>query len=113
MQSNQIEEIEINITRAKEIISKGDSLERLLNNRDFKKVVIEGYFEKEAIRLVHLKSDYNSQTPDAQADIDNDIMAVGRLSKYFNEVFRQAELSRKAVAEDEETREDLLSEGIE
>lgn len=113
MFNNQIEEIEINITHAKEVISKGDSLERLLNNRDFKKVVVEGYFEKEAIRLVHMKSDYNSQSAEVQKDIDHDIMAIGRLSKYFNEVFRCADLARKAVEHDEETREELLAEGAE
>lgn len=112
MIKTQIEEIELNIQQAKTIVANGVALERLRNNRDFKKVIIEGYFEKEAIRLVHMKSDFNSQSAESQQDIDNDMIAIGRLSKYFNEVFRRADLASKAIESDEETREELLAEEL-
>lgn len=113
MIKTKIEEIELNIEQAKLIVASGNALERLRNNRDFKKVIVEGYFEKEAIRLVHMKSDFNSQNEESQRDIDLDIMAIGRLAKYLNEVFRRADLAAKAIESDEETREELLAEGDE
>ena len=112
MIKTQIEEIELNIEQAKLIVANGTALDRLRNNRDFKKVIVEGYFEKEAIRLVHMKSDFNLQDEVSQRDIDLDIVAVGRLGKYFNEVLRRADLASKAIEADEQTREELLAEEI-
>ena len=57
MIDNQVEEIELEINQAKEKVALKDSLEKLIKNRDFKKVITEGYFEQEAIRLVLLKAD--------------------------------------------------------
>ena len=113
MFKERIEEIELNITQAKAIVDRGAALERLRNNRDFKKVVLEGYFEKEAIRLVHLKSDFNMQSAESQANILDQINAIGALSGYFNTVRHQGMLAEKAILSDEETRDELLAEGIE
>lgn len=113
MFKERIEEIELNIAQAKTIVEKGAALERLRTNRDFKKVVLEGYFEKEAIRLVHLKSDFNMQDAESQASIMDQINAIGSLSQYFNTVRHQSMLAEKAIASDEETREELMAEGIE
>ena len=112
MIKERIEEIELNIEQAKAIVDKGTALERLRNNRDFKKVIIEGFFEKEAIRLVHLKSDFNMQDPESQASILSQIDAIGVLSQYLNNVRNQAMLAGKAIEADEQTREELLAEGI-
>lgn len=110
MIQNRIEEIELNIQQAKSIVDLGNSLERLRSNRDFKKVIIEGFFEKEAIRLVHLKSDYNMQDPESQKSILAQIDAIGTLSQYFNTVRHHAMLAEKAIESDEETRDELLQE---
>lgn len=110
MSNTAIQEIELNIVRAKEIVAKGDALERLMKNQDFKAVVQRGYFEAEAIRLVHLKSDPQFQTPDRQQSIVSQMDAIGALNQYFEVVFRQADMARKAIASDEETRDELLAE---
>ena len=60
MSNEAINAIERDIKEARKHVELGDSLERLLNNRDFKKVIVEGYFEKEAARLVHLKADHEA-----------------------------------------------------
>lgn len=111
--SNQIQEIELNIKQAQKIVELGNALERLRNNSDFKKVISEGYFEQEAVRLVHLKSDQNMQSPDSQKSIIAQIDAIGALNQYFQTVFHRASLAGKAIEADEETREELLAEGLE
>lgn len=112
MSNDTIQEIELNISHARKIVDVGDSFERLRNNRDFKKVIQEGYFEQEAIRLVHLKSDQNFQTPERQQSIVSQIDAIGALNQYFQTVFHKSALARKAIESDEETRDEILAEEI-
>lgn len=113
MFKTRVEEIELNIQQAKSIVELGNSLERLRNNKDFKKVIIEGFFEKEAIRLVHLKADYNMQDADSQKSIATQMDAIGTLSQYFSKVRHEGMLAQKAIESDEETRDELLAEGLE
>lgn len=111
MSIDAIQEIELNISQAKKIVELGDCLERLRNNRDFKKVIQEGYFEQEAVRLVHLKSDISFQTPERQKSILTQIDSIGNLNQYFETVFHQARLASKAIEADEQTRDEILAEG--
>jgi hypothetical protein len=109
---NQVQEIELSIANAQKMVDMGASLERLRNNKDFKKVIQEGYFEKEAIRLVHLKADPSMQTPDRQASILRDMDAVGALNQYFGAVFHQARLAAKGIEDDEQSLVDLRNEEV-
>ena len=108
-----IEQIELNLKQAKAMVDMGRSLERLRSNRDFKAVIMEGYFKEEAIRLVHLKSSASMQDADSQASIIRDMDAIGALNQYFNTLNHRAMLSEKAIEDDSATREELLSEEIE
>jgi cysteinyl-tRNA synthetase len=110
---DQIEQIELNIKQAKEMVALGNCLESLRNNKSFRKLIIEGYFEKEAVRLVHLKSDYNMQTEESQKSIDTQMFAIGSLSQYFNTIAHQAMLAEKAIEDDEATVQELLAEELE
>lgn len=108
--SKVIQDIELNIKQAQALVDTGNALERLRSNRDFKKIINEGYFEKEAIRLVHLKGDPSMQTPERQESIVKQMDAIGALHQYFNTVFHRAALAEKAIIEDTETRDELLNE---
>lgn len=112
MSNATIQAIEDNIRQARKIAEVGEALERLRNNRDFKKVMLEGYFEQEAIRLVHLKSDQNVQSPDMQKSIIAQIDAIGAVSQYFSTVMHKASIARKAIASDEEARDEILEEEL-
>lgn len=108
-----IQEIESNIKQSQKIVEMGSSLERLQNNQDFKRVIMEGYFKQEAIRLVHLRSQASMQTAAMQESINKQIDSIGALSQYFQVIFHQASLASKAIASDEETRDEILAEGLE
>lgn len=110
MTKDTIQEIELNIAQAREIVELGDSLKRLENNRDFKKVIRDGYFNQEAIRLVHLKADANMQSADKQQSILRDMDAIGSLNKYFQGVFHKADMAANAISAGEEARDELLAE---
>lgn len=111
MTQDLIQALDANIRESQAIAELGEALNRLSRHRDFQKIIQEGYFRDEAVRLVHLKADPSQQTPERQAAIVAQIDAIGTLSGYFRTVFHNAALAKKAIAADEETREDLLAGG--
>lgn len=104
---SEIEQLEHSIQDAKQLVDLGNALERLLHNRDFKTLVLEGYFEREAIRLVHLKADPGMQTAQHQASIVSQMDAIGSFSAYLNEIRRQAMIAGKHIEESEEVLEEI------
>ena len=110
--SVSLEELEANIKQAKEVISLANALDRLYRNQDFKKVFLNGYFEKEAVRLVHAKAALNDKDKVAHKSIIRQIDAIGNLSKYLSDIIASAELAKKAIDADEQTRDELLNEDL-
>jgi hypothetical protein len=108
----QLAEIEANIAHAKEIVAKGAALERLKNHPDFRKVVVEGYLEREAIRLVHLKGDQHMQKPERQAGIQADIDAIGRFAAYLGSVSQFAAMAAASLEDAEAAREEIAAEEL-
>lgn len=112
MSQEQIQAIEQSIKRAKGVADFGTAIERLRVNKDFKKVVLEGYFEQEAIRLVHLKADPSMQSADSQKSIISQMDAIGSLSQFLNTALQMASMANKQVESDEATIEELAAEGL-
>jgi len=102
----EVNEIELHMERAQEYIKEADALRRLRTNADFKAVVEQGYFEKNAVRLVGLKASPHMQTPEKQAGLLRAIDAIGELQQHFNAVFMMAAEAETAVAE---SREELAA----
>lgn len=109
MSQSEIQALERNIEDAKEILEMGDALERLSKNRDFRAIITHGFFEKEAIRLVHLKADSNMQTEARQKSILAQMDAIGTLAQYFQTVYHKAGIADKAIIADTEMRDSLLA----
>lgn len=112
MSKEQIQQIEDSIKENRKIVELGDALTRLTNSRDFKKVVLEGYFEKEAIRLVHLKASPEMQSEARQKAIISDIDSIGAFHEYLRTLEFQANMARKAIGEDEEMLAELNVEEL-
>jgi hypothetical protein len=110
--TEQIQSLDNNIKEAKKIMDLGDALERLQANKDFRAVIKAGYFEQEAIRLVHLKGAPHMQTVEYQLSIVKQMDAIASLNQYFQTVFHAAGMADKAITSDEEAREELLAEGL-
>lgn len=108
-----IEQIESDIQENKTVVEIAEALQRLRKNRDFKRIIEEGYFYDEAVRLVHLKSDPAFQTPERQRDILTQIDAIGALSQYFQTIRHRAGIAAKAIDAGIEERDALLAEEAE
>lgn len=110
MNNKYIQELDASIASAKETIELGTALERLFSNKDFKKVVLNGYFKDEAVRLVHLRGEPTNQSFEALASLDNKIMAISSFSIYLKNIQKEAELADKTVNLDEQTRNEISLE---
>lgn len=82
METNK-EIIKLGKEQAETLIEKHESLKRLSENEDFKKVFLEGYLKDEAARLVLLKADFNVKNNDIQKDIEDKITGIGQFYQYM------------------------------
>jgi len=103
-----LEEVEIQINMAREMIKLRDAYLKLQANKLFKDVIEEGFFKEEAARLVMAKS--SDLAPEYMAKVDSMIMGVGGLSNYFSMVVRRGNEMEQALEDHETTREDILAE---
>jgi hypothetical protein len=113
MSQHDLDTIEISIEHAKKDVTMLRAMERLTSNRDFKKIMLEGYFEKEASRLVLLRSAPSLQSEEDQAAILKAIDAIGEVRQYFSRIMQLGHQMEKQIADLEETREEILQEGVE
>lgn len=109
---SEIESIELSIEDAKRKIDLREAMRRLMKNKDFITIIDDGYFESEAVRLVHLKSDPNMQDPDQQAFVVRAIDAIGTLRAYMSRIFQQGNSAENAMAAHETALEEVLSEDL-
>lgn len=104
-----IKALESNIQMHKEHVELGTALEKLTTNRDFNKIILEGYFEKEAIRLVHLKADPSMQSEVNQKSILRQMDSIGELKSYFMTLRHMAASAHKTIDESQADIADILS----
>jgi hypothetical protein len=108
--NDQIEEVELSIKQAHELIDKANTLKRLINNPDFISIVTEGYFEKEPSRLVLLKADPNMQGDKEQKMLDKSIDAIGYLRQYFVAIMQTGRMAEASLEENKNTLSELFAE---
>lgn len=104
----QVRRIEQSIRDSVKEVELAEALQRLKNNRDFKRVVVDGYLTQEAIRLTHSMADPGLQSPESQQSIQLQLRAISELNSFFTRTLEQANLARKAIAYNEQAREELI-----
>jgi len=109
----KIEAIELNIQQAKAMVNRGKALQRLSADRDFKEVIIDGYLNQEAVRLVHARSNPALQDEASIKSLNQSMDGIAALLQYFRTLEHSAMLAEKAIEADEEERSELLQEDAE
>lgn len=113
MNSAEVQEIEIEIEQAREMIKRKEALDRLYKNPDFQLVIQKGYFEDEAVRLVHLKGAPAMRDPENQAAIIKEMDGIGSLKGYFSAIIHTAANAQAAIEEREALLLEMEEEGNE
>lgn len=109
---DEINAIERTVKDAKEQKALGTALERLITNRDFQKVIKQGYFADEAVRLVHAKGDPACQTPEKQASIIRQMDSISNLGQYFQTILHAAGMADKSIEEGEAALDEMRAEEL-
>lgn len=104
----QIQQVEVTIQQLKEIVEVKNAILRLEQNRDFKKIFLEGYFKEEAARLALLTRTGNPQI-DVQ-EVFKDIEAIGGLASYLRNKVSFGMRAEEDLAEHQELATELETE---
>ena len=108
--TTELEQVEIQIDAAQRIRALRDNCVKLMDSKYFKDVIEEGYFKEEAARLVMTKS--SNLNPEQMKLIDNMQYGVGALANFLESVMRRGSEMDDALGAHEQTREEILAEGI-
>lgn len=101
--SNDSQEIMMSIEEAKEIIALGDALDKLEQNRAFKKLVLERYLKDEAVALTHRRAHPEvAMQPAFAQGIEDGLTGVGQLAMFFHRIRAQADQARYSLKSYEE-----------
>lgn len=111
MNSQDDQVLQISIEQAELAIKELNALNRLSSNKDFNFLINEGYFEKEAIRLVMLKADHAMRGEAHQESIIKQIDAIGGLRAFFSKVTQIGRMAEKTLQDDTQTLEEINSKG--
>ncbi|MDA3807072.1 MAG: hypothetical protein PF440_04080 [Thiomicrorhabdus sp.] len=109
---NDLDRIEVTIEDAKNMVSAQESLERLRKNKDFKKVFLKMYLEDEAARLTSCLSAPNFASEEAQADLLNQLRSISMVGQYMQILNQTGIIAKESLSDYEQTREELLEEGL-
>jgi len=100
-----MEPTELETTENQYWVDMHEALKRLETNRDFKMVVLEGYFKDRAINGVSMLAEPSVKQQGQRADIMEDMVAISNLQYYFKMIKNLG-----AIAEDDIIEESLNSQ---
>ncbi|MBP93668.1 MAG: hypothetical protein CMC55_06075 [Flavobacteriaceae bacterium] len=107
---NRTEYFNHRLAEVNEGIELAENITKLTKNSLFKKVILQGYFKDEAVRLVSLLSDANQQSPEVQALINNAMRGIGELQSWLNANIQMGIQLRKEKRDIEQELEVLANE---
>ena len=112
MSEHDLETIELSIEQAQKTVDMMNAVLTLSKDKNFEKVIHEGYFEKEASRLVLLKADPAMQKDEDQLAITKAIDAIGYFRQYLRSVIQIGRMAENSLRDHEQTREEVYAEGL-
>lgn len=109
MSQAEIREIELSMEEARKIVDRGEMAQKLASNREFKKLVLEGYFVEEASRLALLWSDPNIPE-DVRKFVERDLLGVGAFKRYLSTLVLMGQNAQHELRDLSETRDEIRQE---
>ena len=106
----EVRQIEIEIEQARELVKTRDALDRLMENPDFKEVILTGYFKDEPARLVELKAAPQMEAAQHQANIIKSMDGIGALQQYFNTIWHLGSNAESAIQDGHQAIDEIHAE---
>lgn len=108
--SDDIQKVELSIEEARKYVEQRDAALRLADNRDFKKLVVEGYFKEEAARLTGLLGERGENLPFAREDIIADLSAIAAFQRFMRQIVMKGDIMEKEIEVNSEALEYMRAE---
>ena len=105
-----VREIEISSELAQKFIEKGERWSRLLDNKDFKEAVVQGYFSEESERLVGLLADPEFDSAEKKQDLFNQMQGIANFRMKIVQDQRMASSMRARLVRNDEAIAELETE---
>jgi len=87
-------------------VEQADALERLMKNKDFQIVILEGYFKDKAITGTSILASDQIKQAGARTDVMEGLIAVSALQDHFNTIKMLGEMAEQ----DEEMEDEAEAE---
>lgn len=101
---SNVEQIELTIEHAREMVKRRDMAMKLTSNREFKALVLEGYMKDESVRMTHLLADPNMQQH--RNAIVESLSAIGQFKQYMSQIVTMGDMAERELADAEEALEE-------
>lgn len=112
MLNSEINQVEIDIEDAKKAVDLRKSLKRLESNRDFKKLILEGYLNVEAARMARLLGSGLLQ-PEVRDHLQRAILGPGCVQEYLRNIDLEGATAERSIEESNETLDYLRAQEAE
>jgi hypothetical protein len=105
---SDIEMIELSIEEAKKMIEKKNLVEKLMRNREYRRIIEDGYFKEEAARLAGCSADPAMEQ--YRDDIFLGIQAISKLQQYMRTLVQMGNIAERDLNEHNEALDELRAE---
>jgi hypothetical protein len=105
----QTQHVELSLEEAKKMVNFAEAIGRLEKNRDFRTVILDGYFSDESRRLTFLTADTTLDEKSSNA-VWAGIRAIGELRGFLMQRKAAGEIAKKEVNDHLETLAALRGE---
>lgn len=106
--NTQIEQIELSIEHARKIVANRDDLRKLGTNRQFRRIIEEGYCRDEAVRLTGLLADPTMAAH--RKDIEEALAGISHFLQYLQNLERLGTVMEGTIADHEEALQEIQDE---
>lgn len=103
--AQDIRQIEITVEELKKLVDRKTLLQKLESNREFRKIILDGYFKDEAARLVAISADPAHEK--SWDSIRKEIEAISCLRQYLRNIHTIGGVAERELAENTEALEEL------
>lgn len=109
MNTNDVQALEGQLARTKELIDRRNLALRLSSNRDFRKLILDEFCVKEAARLVGESAD-PALDPRERADALAMAQSAGHLKRFLSATFQMGAVAERDISEIEEALAEARAE---
>lgn len=107
---SDIEQIELSLEVARKLVSRRDMILKLSSNREFRKVILEGYMEDEAVRLASISGD--SRQEKQRDDIMLGLQAISKFRIYMQDAIRMGDVAESEILEQQDELDAIREEEL-